>query len=608
MTVNRIFGLSGSGIDVDSMVKQLMQARRAQYSKVYQDRTYLQWQKQAYNTVDDSITSFRTTLSNYKLSSALSIKAVTSSNTSVATATANADATNIDHNLTVTNLAEGVKLTSSGSITPAGNYKGSLFAQFGTPIGSTIDFTINGKDITVNVTDTATINDVVSAINKSGAGVKASYDSTLDRFFLYTEKTGSTAAVNFDGSSDAGMDFLFNTLKLGNFSTGLSSVGEISRNTVASADYATKTLEQLYGITGNFSLTATIDGAASTINISKSDTMSDVVTKINTAMGAGTASYDSATGRVTIKAADINHSYSLGGADATGTAFLSSNLGMVQLVQNGEDAAFNLDGVDLTQSSNTFSVSGVTYNLKGEGTSTVTVNTDVDKIVTSIQSFVDSYNKLLDELNDKIGEKRDYDYAPLTNEQKSSMEDTDITNWETKAKSGLLHSDSILTKLVYSMRNAMADQVSGLTGKYNSAASIGITPGEGSDSWVEGGHLYLDSETLKKALQENPDAVLKVFGTSGNDSAKANGIVSRLTDAVDGVHKQITDKAGVSAKILVDQSQLGKQLKNYNSSISNIEDRLEDIETRYYSQFSAMETYLQRMNQQSAWLAQQFSS
>lgn len=608
MAVQRYFGLSGSGLDVDALVKQLMQARRAQYSKLYKDRTYLQWQKQAYNTVDDNIKTFKNTLSNYKLSSALSIKGVSSSNTAIATATANADAVNTDHTLKVTSLADGVKMTSSGAITPTGNYKGSLFAQFGIPIGSTLDFTINGNNITVNVTDTSTINDVVSAINKAGAGVKASYDSTLDRFFLTTEKTGSTAAINFAGSSDKGMDFLFNTLKLGNFATGLSTLGEVSRSTVSVADYTGKTIEDLYGITGDFQLATTIDGVAGTINISKSDHLSDVVGKINTALGAGTASYDNATGRITIKAADVDHGYALAGADATGTAFLSSNLGMVQLVQNGHDAAINLDGVDLRQASNTFTISGVTYTIKDVGTTTLSISTDVDKIVTSIQGFVDGYNKLLDGLNDKLDEKRDYDYAPLTDEQKSSMKDADITNWESKAKAGLLHSDSILTKLVYGMRNAIADPVEGLSGTYTSAASIGITTGEGADSWMEGGHLYLDSNQLKKALQEDPDAVLKIFGTSGNATASKNGIAARLSTVVDSAHTQITDKAGTSASVLVDQSQLGKQLKDYNTRISNSEDRLEDLETRYYNQFSQMETYIQQMNQQSSWLSQQFSS
>lgn len=607
MAVQRMFGLSGSGLDVDSLVKQMMTARRAQYNKIYQNQTYTQWQKLAYNSVDDSVKTFQSTLSSYKLTTALSIKSATSMDTTVATATANADAVNIAHSLTVTNLAEGVKMTSSGSITPTGNYKGTLTQQFGIAAGSTIAFSLNGKNVSVDVTDTTSIYDVVGAINKSGAGVKANYDSTLDRFFLYSEDTGSTAKINFDGTSDSGMDFLFSTLKLGSFSTGLSTVGEVSTNKVASADYSTKTLQDLYGISSNFNLTATIDGVASTISINSTDTMDQVVTKINGVLGAGAASYDSSSGRITIKAPDAAHGYTLGGADATGTTFLSSNLGLVQLTQNGKDANITLDGVNLTESSNAFTISGVSYALKKAGTTTVTVDTDIDGITKSLQGFVDSYNKLLDSLNGKLGEKRDYDYAPLTDEQKSSMKDADITNWETKAKAGLLHSDSILMKLAYDMRNALADKIDGLTGKYTSAASIGITTGVGADAYKEGGHIYLDPQKLKTALQEEPDAVLNIFGTKSTD-AKQQGIAYRLDTIVNAAHKEITDKAGVSSTLLTDSSMLGKQLRDYKTKITDIESRLKTEETRYYNQFSQMETYIQRMNQQSAWLTQQFSS
>ena len=93
--VQRMFGLSGSGMDIDSMVKQLMQAKRTQYSYLYQNRDLLVWKKQAYNDMYKAANTFATTLTSYKMSSALSIKNVSSSNTNVATATANADAANI---------------------------------------------------------------------------------------------------------------------------------------------------------------------------------------------------------------------------------------------------------------------------------------------------------------------------------------------------------------------------------------------------------------------------------------------------------------------------------------------------------------------------------
>ena len=88
-SVGGIYGLSGSGIDIDSIVKKLMTGQQAKADALLQKKTVLQWQKTAYNTVYDDISNFRNTVFNFKLQGTLSPNKVSSSNTSVATATAN---------------------------------------------------------------------------------------------------------------------------------------------------------------------------------------------------------------------------------------------------------------------------------------------------------------------------------------------------------------------------------------------------------------------------------------------------------------------------------------------------------------------------------------
>ena len=88
MTVGSIggtYGLSGSGMDIDSIVKSLMTGQQAKTDALLQKKTVLQWQKTAYNTVYDDISNFRATVFNYKLQGTLSPNKVSSSNTSVAT-------------------------------------------------------------------------------------------------------------------------------------------------------------------------------------------------------------------------------------------------------------------------------------------------------------------------------------------------------------------------------------------------------------------------------------------------------------------------------------------------------------------------------------------
>jgi flagellar hook-associated protein 2 len=618
--VMRTYGLSGSGLDIDSLVKDLMKARRARYDKVTQQKTQLEWKKEDYNSIYTLMQNFRNTdLANFRKQSNLSPKLVSSTNDAVVSATANGAAANIEHSIVVKQLAEGVKMTSSASITPVGNYKGSLFAQFGIPIGTTLDFTINGKNINITTTDTTTINDVVSAINQAGAGVKASYDATLDRFFLYTEKTGAAATINFNGSTDGGMDFLFNTLKLGGYSAGLSTLGAVSRNTWTLDDVQNKSISELLGVTGDFTLNYTDNGTPGTIDIAATDTLSVALDKINARLGAGAATFDETTGRITVKAVDPDRAYTLDGADAIGKAFLRDGLGLVAMVQNGHDAAINLDGVDLTQSANTFTISGVTYNLKSVSLTnpdtkaliptSVNVKADIEKTIDAVKSFIDTYNSFISVINKELKEDRYRDYLPLTSEQKSAMKESEITAWENKARSGILRNDSILSMALTTMRRNISTPISGLTGKYTSASSIGIRTGSYIDSdgkltteYGNGGKLYVDEDDLRAALEEDPDIVYKIFG----NTESTTGVGGRLYDQLDDVLKQLRTEAGYP-NTTDTTSNLAKRLQSYTKQLSAMSDQLEMMETRYYRQFDAMEAALAQLNRQSSWLSQQFS-
>ena len=85
--VMRTYGLSGSGMDVDSMVKDLMKARRASYDALVQKKTQAEWRKSDYSTLYNSIKEFRnSTIFEFKRQNTLSPKSATTSNSSVVTA------------------------------------------------------------------------------------------------------------------------------------------------------------------------------------------------------------------------------------------------------------------------------------------------------------------------------------------------------------------------------------------------------------------------------------------------------------------------------------------------------------------------------------------
>ena len=478
----RITGLSNSGLDTDALVKSLMTAQRARYDKIAQQKTQAEWKKNEYNTLYKSLTSFRNnTVFNFKLSNVLAGKKAASSDETKVSATAAANATDFTHTLAVTKVATGASMSSSAQITAG-------------LIDTTI--TINGQAVAVHATDT--LNDLASTINNTaGINVKATYDVTLQRLFMYSTDSGSTAKIALAGTDAASTDLLNNTLHLST--------------------------------------------AAPTV--------------------------------------------------AAGTL--------------GEDAAFTIDGVSsasLGITTNKFTVSGVNYEIKATGTVSVIVASDTDKVVASVKSFIESYNTMLDSINTKTNETVYRSYLPLTTDQRSAMSETDIKAWEEKAKSGILKNDSTLNSLSYAMRDSFSSAVSGITGSYTTASSIGITTGE----YYEKGKLYLDENKLKAALAADPQIVQKLFGTDGA-TASNDGIAVRLYDKL----KEATDKIKVDAgttAVVEATSNLGKKISEYEKTLAALNTRLTDMETSYYKKFSAMETALTKLNSQSSWLTQQLAS
>ena len=705
---NRVYGLSGSGMDVDSMVEKLMTAARQPYTKMTQKQTLVEWKKEAYNTMYTSINSFRNDkVFNFGMKSTLAAKSVTSSNSSVASVTASGDAINVNHTIKVSQLATGASECSTAKIT-TGTSKNSLASQFG--VSGTFAIKINGKQIAVN--STKSINDLVSDINKSGAGVTATYDATQDRFFIYTNGTGASTGIDFTGSSSQGLGFLSNNLKLGAY-TNVSSSGITSGASVG-FDQSAALSTQFAGLSGSFNLkltagsataniaidatktslndiitqinsmkdtsgtqlaTASIDstgkliikantatpiklagsdvaainflntqlklgvtdatsidnttGVTSTTGFAfdqtsklkdsfqwlsgsfdlkisdgtttktvtvdaANDTMQTLLTKLNTT-GIATASFEN--GKFTLKASNSDAQLDLSGSDSAGIGFLSQRLNLTK--QQGQDAQVKIDGVTMTQSTNKFTVAGVTYNVQSTGTTNVGIQTDADKIVSSVKKFIEDYNTILSSINTKVTEKRDTDYMPLTDDQKEAMSDDDEKIWTVKVKTGLLHNDSTLQTLANSMRNAFASKVPGLTGKYTSASSLGIST---SVDYTENGKLYLDEDKLKAALQEDPDAVYKIFGTdSATDSD--DGIAVKLTAMLKTASDGIVTQAGITASTSSDvTSVLGKQYKEYTTQLTALNKKLIKMENQYYNKFNAMEEALSKINQQSSYV------
>lgn len=274
----------------------------------------------------------------------------------------------------------------------------------------------------------------------------------------------------------------------------------------------------------------------------------------------------------------------------------------------GADATIKINGYQMKQTSNTFTINGIQYTIKGTtgGTPvTVSTSTDVDAIFNNIKTFVDKYNEVIEKINNKLKEERYRDYTPLTDEQKQSMTEKQIEMWEEKARSGLLRNDSILSRALSSMRMDLYTKVGtdtdNINNDYDQLSEIGIST---SSNYLEGGKLIIDEGKLKEAIEKDPNAVYQLFANDGTDY-QSKGLARRLRDTLKQSMDSIIQKAGNSLKTN-NQFSIGKQLNDVNSQISRFQDRLSQIEDRYWRQFTAMEQAIQRSNEQMAFLSQRF--
>lgn len=320
---------------------------------------------------------------------------------------------------------------------------------------------------------------------------------------------------------------------------------------------------------------------------------SDIETNLTNAAAAGTtasAGSLSALGLGEIDGSAMSN-------DATG--------GMVVIAAN--NAEIVLDGATMTETSNNFTVNGITFNLSdttlNEETGKhepvqITVGKDGDSTYELIKEALTEYNKLIEEMNKLYDADSARGYDPLTDEQKEAMTETDIENWENKIKGSLLRRDDTLGSLLTGMRTALASTYKDEeTGKLYSLSTYGIVTG----NYTENGKLHIYGDTddatyatyqdrLKTALEEDPDQVMTV-----------------LTNVFGNLYETMTEKCAKteisSALTFYNDKQYTDLLGDYEDDLEIMEDRIAALEDKYYKQFTAMEKALSKLQSQTNSLA-----
>lgn len=438
----------GSGIDINGLVEQLVAAERSGPEQLLNNREFeLESELSAIGQVKSSMSTFLESLESLSSPAAFLVYSGNSSDSDVATISANETARGGSFNLIVSSLASNYKTSSDG------------FADSDTTEVGTGDITIaNGN--------------------------------------------GDSFTLSFAGSGD-------NTL---------SAIRDAINN---SED--------------NFGVTATI-------------------LNVDDGLG-GTES------KLILSADDSGTSNALTiSADAGIAALDSSNMTDIGVVTN---ASVTIDGQTITSASNTLSnvISGITIELEAEGSSTLTVSSDLDGVVENVQSFIESFNAMQGVFN--------------------------ATSSYNDGNPGPLFSDATVRGIQSSISDTIASTIGSAAGSYNNLASIGITT-------TENGSLKLDTEYLKNVLADDFNAVSNVFTAD-------DGIAAQFSVPLEEYTK-------FSGLLDNKRDSLNDRMSLIDTSRDNLDYRLFKLEQRLSAQFIAMDLLVQNLNSTGSFLTQQLDN
>ena len=662
MGVNGIYGLSGSGMDIESMVKVGMMSKQNEYDKMAQKYTINEWTKADYLELSNKITTFNTsTLSQSKMSNTMNAKTAESSNEAVKVE-ATSSAPVIDHRVDVEKLSSNAhvistrKLVRFGSENTSTDLKNVLFQSLtlsadGTKVsGKAID----GNSLNANAEDNAiefvlkdgtktdgvdnqatikftykeiaegkTLTDLAAQINKSGLNIKAYYDVDHDVFSMYNTKSGeeNTLSVTISGT-----DKVTNTYVKNAYYT--------RTDTWVSASTAEDPTAGSYS-EGTSLLDHEDSAYPSTYIKSYSDAVSTTTAKffnnLNLYQSKEGTLYSPGAANENIAKTDTNYwgfwtkedttsiyqtktitTVTKTGGNADGTTstenswHTDSSSGPVTTGNNasktvyGEYGQISVDGVLYKDvKDNQLTINGITYTALNRTNGTSAV-INVSQDTDEIIDKVKSFITDYNKLLSSLYEK--YDEKPNSDYKPLTQSQKDSMKDEQIEKWEAKAKSGLLYH----------DQTLGkIIRNLRSAISDSVELDDGSSVSVFSigisttglkGQLQLDEDKLKKALANDPDMVYKVFAVLPEDQEQWS------TSSKIGVAQRLGDVFTNSAKSIknragttsdiTEDSDLNTLLRNLQTRMSNFKKMMNSFEDALYKKYDTMESTLARLSTQ----------
>lgn len=319
------------------------------------------------------------------------------------------------------------------------------------------------------------------------------------------------------------------------------------------------------------SLTFSVAGTSTTVNLnnggSGGESLQNISDAINSANAGVNASIVQYNGNYSLVIASANSgsanafSVTAGGSDSGNTSG-NSLAGLRQSSTAAtesfaaSDALMTVNGVNVSSSSNSVTgvISGATVNLEKTGQVSIGMSQDTSGIASSLQSFVDAYNK--------------------------------VHSTTGSAFSSDMKGDDSLLSIQDQLSSVLQTQVAGVNAasSYAYLSQVGI-------SLQKDGTLALDQTAFNKALTSNPTAVANLFGNSSS------------TGFADRFNTTINNLLGPTGIVTTKQNDLNQSVTDETNHQTEIQTNLDALRSSYVQQYTTLNATLAQMQQSTSNLA-----
>lgn len=289
----------------------------------------------------------------------------------------------------------------------------------------------------------------------------------------------------------------------------------------------------------------------------------------------------------------------LGIGTITGEA-ISGDGSNTMSVTAAKDAEILYNGVAIKSTSNTIAVNGFNITLKGNPPAgeaiTLSSSTDTESTVKAVKEFVKKYNEILKEMNSLYYASSAKDYAPLSDDEKEAMSESQIEKWEQKIKDSMLRRDDSIGSILSVLKNVTSTTITASDGKKYSLSSFGIGT---STDYTEKGLLHINGDPEDAATSFATD---KLSAMLESDPEIVSEALSKIfTSLYQNIDKNIKSIPNIrSAFTFYNDKTMSTQQTAYKKKIKELDSKLTDIEDKYYKQFAAMEKAMAKLQEQQS--------